>query len=146
MYLIANAFPIVGLHVQSQEQTTTLVGAVAVLWVDDMRFLAVLVALTTIAAPGILIGGLLYVLASLRLGRYPRGGIRIVRLIHTVEPWSMVEVFMLGVLVALVKLTHYARIELGVALWGFAGLMLLMAAVEAAFDPHELWDRLEATA
>jgi paraquat-inducible protein A len=51
----------------------------------------------------------------------------------------MVEVFMLGVLVALVKLAHIASAIPGVALWSLGALMLLIAAVAASFDPRRVW-------
>jgi paraquat-inducible protein A len=56
----------------------------------------------------------------------------------------MVEVFMLGVLVSLVKLAHLAGVVPGVALWSFAALMFVMTAVAAVFDPRDLWARVEA--
>ena len=61
-----------------------------------------------------------------------------------ITPWGMVEVMMLGVLVALVKLAHLAEIVLGVALWSLAALVILLAAAAAAFEPRDLWARLEA--
>jgi paraquat-inducible protein A len=57
----------------------------------------------------------------------------------------MVEVLMLGVLVALVKLGHLAEIVLGVALWSLAALVVLMAAAASVFEPHDMWARPEAT-
>jgi paraquat-inducible protein A len=55
-----------------------------------------------------------------------------------------VEVFFLAVLVALVRLTSFAVVEVGPGLWCFAALMLLMAAIGANFDPRELWARASA--
>ena len=66
------------------------------------------------------------------------------RMLQAVRPWGMVEVFMLGVLVSLVKLAHLAGVVAGIALWSFAALMLVMAAITAVFDPRALWARAEA--
>ena len=63
---------------------------------------------------------------------------------QTVRPWGMVEVFMLGVLVSLVKLAHLAGIVPGIALWAFAALMFVMAAIAAVLDPRDLWARVAA--
>jgi paraquat-inducible protein A len=52
-----------------------------------------------------------------------------------------VEVFVLGSLVALVKLGHVASVEPGIALGSYGALMLVMAAIEASFEPRELWAR-----
>jgi paraquat-inducible protein A len=56
----------------------------------------------------------------------------------------MVEVFMLGVLVALVKLAHLAGIVPGIALWAFAALMFVMASIAAVLDLRDLWARVAA--
>jgi paraquat-inducible protein A len=56
----------------------------------------------------------------------------------------MVEVMMLGVLVALVKLAHLAEIVLGAALWSLAALVVLLAAAAATFEPRELWAHRQA--
>jgi paraquat-inducible protein A len=56
----------------------------------------------------------------------------------------MVEVFMLGVLVSLVKLAHLAGVVAGIALWSFAALMLVMAGISAVFDVRGLWARASA--
>jgi paraquat-inducible protein A len=56
----------------------------------------------------------------------------------------MVEVLMLGVLVSLVKLANLAGVVPGIALWSFAALMFVMAAVTAVFDPRDLWARVSA--
>jgi paraquat-inducible protein A len=56
----------------------------------------------------------------------------------------MVEVFMLGILVSLAKLTHIAHVVPGIALWSFSALMLLLAAAAASFEAQDLWARVEA--
>jgi paraquat-inducible protein A len=66
---------------------------------------------------------------------------RTLRLAHA---WSMIEVFMLGILVALAKLAHIATVVPGPALWAFGALMLLLVAASAAFDPRELWAKAGA--
>ena len=68
------------------------------------------------------------------MGRVPAHFGRVFRVLQTVRPWGMVEVFMLGVLVSLVKLAHLAGVVAGVALWSFAALMLVMAGITAVFD------------
>jgi paraquat-inducible protein A len=57
----------------------------------------------------------------------------------------MVEVFLLGILVSVIKLENLASVVPGIALWSFGALMLLMAALAAVFDPRGLWTRMEAT-
>jgi len=99
---------------------------------------------TTILMPALDIGAMLYMLLPLKLGWVPEGLPVMYRLVQTVRPWGMVEVFMLGTLVSLAKLGHLAHVVPGVALWSFGMLMVLVAAAAASFDAHELWARAEA--
>ena len=56
--------------------------------------------------------------------------------------WGMVEVFIIGVIVALVKLTHYGSLIPGIALWSLGGLTLLLAATASSFNIHDVWNRV----
>jgi len=145
LYVIANSFPIVGLEAAGHHSSTTLFGAVRTLWDQGMGSVAGLVFTTTILMPGLEIAALLYLLLPLKLGRVPHGLAPVFRIVQAVRPWGMVEVFMLGTLVALTKLAALASVVLGVALWSFALLMFLMAAAAASFDNHELWQRVEGS-
>jgi paraquat-inducible protein A len=66
------------------------------------------------------------------------------RLVQTVRPWGMVEVFMLGTLVALAKLSHIAAVLPGIALWSFGALMFVLAAAAASFEPRDFWAQVNA--
>ena len=144
LFAIANVFPIVGLKLQGQVIQTTLFHTVQTLWDGDMKPVGVLVFATTILMPALELFALTYLLLPLRLGRAPPGFAHIFRMLQAVRPWGMVEVFMLGVLVALVKLEHLAGVVPGIALWSFGALMFVMAAVAAVFDPRDLWARMSA--
>jgi paraquat-inducible protein A len=58
------------------------------------------------------------------------------------QTWSMIEVMMLGVLVALVKIADYATVIPGVALFVLWVLVFLSAGMQASFDPREVWERI----
>lgn len=143
LMIVANIFPIVGLEVQGVHNSATLWEAVRSLWDDEARAVAVLVFVTTIFVPLAELIGLIWVLAALRSGIRGYGIVPILHFIESVKPWGMVEVFMLGVLVSLVKLAHIASIEPGAALFSFAALMVLIAAAAAAFDADAAWEQLE---
>ena len=143
LFAVANAFPIVGLEVQGELIQTTLFGTVTTLYHDDMRLVAVLVLVTTLLMPAAEIFAMIYLLLPLRLGRRPAHAALVFRTIGLARPWGMIEVFMLGILVALVKLAHMAGVVPGIAMWSFFALMVLLAAAASAFDPREMWARLE---
>jgi paraquat-inducible protein A len=142
VFVLANAFPIVGLDAQGNRTSTTLLHTVRVLHDEGMTSVAALVFVTTFLVPALEIAALVYLLAPLQLGRVPPHFGRVFRLVHAVRPWGMVEVFLLGTLVSLAKLAHLAHVEVGIALWSFAALMVLLAAAAAAFDSHALWERV----
>lgn len=136
---LANAFPLASLSVQGQVLSATLPSAIQTLWAENLRLLAVLVGFTTIVAPAAELVAFVYVLGHLhrrRSGRLTRPALRF---LHAVEEWNMTEVFMLGALVALVKLGDYAQVRFGIALWSLGGAMFLMAVLGMRFEPHEAW-------
>ena len=140
LFIIANLFPIVGLEAAGIANATSLYGAVETIWKSDMEGVAALVFITTILIPAMEISLRLYVLLPLKLGHVPQGLAPILRLLQSVRPWSMTQVFILGVLVALVKLAHLAHIVPGIALWSFGGLILLLTGATVSFNTHELWN------
>lgn len=145
LFVIANSFPIVGLKLGGQVIETTLFHTVQTLWREDMRSVAALVFITTILMPSVELLAMLYLLVPARHGWALPHYATVFRTLQAVKPWGMVEVFMLGVLVSLVKLAHLASVVTGLALWSFAALMLLLTAIAAVFDPRELWARLAVT-
>jgi len=144
LFVVANTFPIVGLKIQGQLIQTTLYNTARTLYDEDMKSVAALVFVTAIAMPALELFALTYLLLPLRLGRVPPYFAAVFRMLQSVRPWGMVEVFMLGVLVSLVKLAHLASIVAGAALWSFAALMLVMAAISTTFDARELWAKAGA--
>ena len=143
LFIIANAFPIVGLEVQGTLNQTSLYGAVEAIWDNDMVGVAILVFVTTILIPALELSLMTYVLLPLKLGWLPPGLAAILRTLQAVRPWSMTQVFILGVLVSLVKLAHLAHVVPGIALWSFGGLILLLTAAVSTFNTHELWGLIE---
>lgn len=142
-YVIANAFPILGINLQGNGNAVTLLQAVHDLWQQKMHLVASLTFVTAILAPALELGLMLYLLAPLYLGRVPAGIGVIMRLLQSIKPWGMVEVFMLGILVSLVKLVQDFRIIPGVALWSFGVLTFLLAALASSFNPRDIWLHLD---
>jgi paraquat-inducible protein A len=141
LFVIANAFPIVGLEVQGQTTTATLFGTAHSLYLQNMRALSALVFFTTIVVPAVQLGAMLYVLVPLRGGRIPMLLPHAVRVLQAVRPWGMTEVFILGLLVSLVKLGALARVVPGIGLWSFGALLFAIAAAVASFDARVIWSR-----
>jgi paraquat-inducible protein A len=143
LFCMANVFPFMTFKYEGRVQESVLFTGVKELFVQDMWAVAILVLLVSVIIPLLKIVGMLYVLLPLRMNRQPWYAARIFRIVETLHPWAMVDVYMLGVIVAMVKLNDFATIVPGAALYSFAALLITMAAAGAALNPHEVWERLD---
>lgn len=146
LFVIANLFPIVVVDLQGQQVSTTLMGAVRALHAQARPLVAALVFATTMLVPAIELLAITWILLPLRFGCTAPGLRLCFRWVQGARPWSMIEVFMLGVLVSVAKLSHLAVVVPGLALWSFGALILLLAAAASSFDGRELWARVDRAA
>jgi paraquat-inducible protein A len=142
LFAVANAFPFLVLEMQGNVTETTLASGVDALYGQGRPFVATLVLFTTIAAPFCQLLALLYVLGSLKLGLRTPGAVAAFRTLRRIQTWSMLEVFMLGILVSLVKLADMAEIVPGIALWSFALLIPVVAGATSSLDAELVWRRI----
>ncbi len=143
LFLLANAFPFLAFKMETQVRETTLITGITELYAQGLEGLALLVFLTTIAVPFLQIAGMLYVLLPLKFGRKAREMMTVFRFVLGMQPWGMMEVFMLGILVSVVKLSKMAQIVPGIAIFAFLTLIFVQAAASASLDPHIIWDKWE---
>ena len=137
-FTLANTFPLVGLRLKGELIQTTVFGTAQALYADGMRTVAAIVFVTVVVAPLVQLAAMGRLLLPLRFPWLPPAGPRALRALRAITPWGMVEVLMLGVLVALVKLSHLAEIVPGVALWSLGALVVFLAAAASQFDPRVL--------
>jgi paraquat-inducible protein A len=145
LFVVANLFPFLTFEMQGQSTQTTLISGSRDLYEQGQQIVAGLVLLTTIVAPLLQLGLLLYILGPLHLGRRPRGLALAFRWVQHARNWSMMEVFLIGILVSLVKLMDMANIVPGIALWAFALLIPILAAASSTLDPDEIWAHVEVS-
>lgn len=139
LFVFANVFPIVGLELSGVRTTATLTGTAMALSDQHMKFLAAVVFFTTVIVPAVQLTAMTYVLVPLRLGAAPRYMPLALRALQAVRPWGMVEVFLLGMFVSLVKLAGMATVIPGPGLWSFGALLLAIAGAVATFDARAAW-------
>lgn len=140
VFLIANLTPIVTLDLRGVEVTVTLIEAMLQTWRSGQQAVSVLAAATAFAFPLAVIVLQLWVIAPLARGRCVPGGAAALRALHWLLRWSMVEVFMFGTLIAVVRSAGLASVVPGVGIFSFALLTLLLAANQAT-GLHALWRR-----
>lgn len=147
IFIIANVFPIVEMELQGLHSQTTLIGAVLSLATEGISLVALLVLATTILFPFMQMLILFYILVPPKDSDHrsaDRPGFNVlIRLMQALRPWGMIEVFLLGVLVALIKLSNMATIIPGVALWAFC-MLTIMLTVVVSFNPRYLWQLEES--
>lgn len=136
---IAHLNPILSIDIQGQFRSTTLWRAAWTLYDEGAWFMCGLVLFTTLINPLIEMAAVCYVLLPLRWGQLAPGADAMLRAMQAVKPWVMVEVFMLGVLVAFVKLNGLASVVTGPGLWAFGAVMLLATAMASVFDHEHVW-------
>jgi paraquat-inducible protein A len=141
--IIANIFPFLSLEFEGQLRETTLITGIVEFYRQGMPWMSALVLTTGILFPAFELTGLIYLLLPLKLNRIPWKMAAVFRLILSLQPWGMTEVFLLGILVCMFKLAQMATIIPGIALYAFLVLMFVVAATAASLDPDILWERIE---
>jgi len=146
LYAVAVSFPFLALKTQGFVREAALLTGMKVLYQQGMSSLALLVTLTCILFPLIEMLSLLYILLPLKFGRKLPGAVRLFHSVQVLRPWGMMEVFMLGILVSMVKLAKMATIIPGTALWAFVLLIFVLAGSAASLDSHLVWEKLDRRA
>ena len=139
LFLIANAFPFLSLELGGRVVENILFSSGWAMYELGMGELGVLIILTSILFPFIVITGMLYLLIPARMGTAAPFMAQVYRIVNSIGPWSLVGVFMLGVLIAIVKLQDLANVITGPSLIALALLLVVYTAARASFDPHDLW-------
>jgi paraquat-inducible protein A len=143
LYVVANSVPMLGLTIVGRAASTTVIGGAEHLWENGQQIVGVLVLFTAVIAPALQIGLMLAIVLGAFRERPPRWVGTLLRHHPTSKIWSMIEVMMLGVLVALVKIADYATVIPGVALFMLGALVFILAGMQTSFDPREVWERIE---
>jgi len=139
LFAVANSFPFLAFQMQGQTTETTLASGVLSLFTAGRWELAAVVGFTSMVAPGLQLALLSAVLVPLKLGRLPAWVARLFRYSRSLTPWGMMDVFMLGILVAVVKLSDLATLIPGTSLFAFAVLIFVLAGAQASLDPDIVW-------
>lgn len=138
-YAVAMTADVISIHLGGATVSTTVPGTVAAAWGDGNRLVALLTALTAIAAPGVFLALRLYLLVPLSTGRVPAGFSVCLRMLHQASQWNMVQVLTIGALLSLVRLAAMAEAQAGPALFALGALTMLVAAIESAGLRHLWW-------
>jgi paraquat-inducible protein A len=137
-FAIANLTPILSIDIAGIETKANIWFAVRSLQQGWISVAAFGLAFTTFLIPAVQIALLFWVLLFARLRYRPPGFGSIMGLLHRMRPWSMTEVFLLGALVAIVKLANWVPIAAGAGIWAIAALTMVLALLGRC-DPASWW-------
>lgn len=145
LYVPANSYPILEMEWYGRHSENTIWEGCVQLFQHGQWPVAVIVFLASILVPLLKLLGLFYLAAAGRFipGRRCRERAWICRALAAVGPWAMLDVFLVAVLVALVKLGEFATIVPGPGLLAFAAVVVLTLLASSALDPWQIWDESE---
>jgi paraquat-inducible protein A len=143
VYVVANLLPLMDLSVVGRFASTTIAGGALEMWMEGQMITAVLVAFCAVIAPGTYIALVLLLLLASRRSPVPEWVGEMLRWVHYLQTWSMVEVMLLGILVALVKIAELATVTPGIGMYAIGALVLLLPAIQRSLDVDALWRRVQ---
>jgi paraquat-inducible protein A len=141
-FVVANLMPLLTLTTGGQKTQATLWEAIVASYNGELPVVAATLFITLMLAPALEIGILLWVLVPLCLRTRPVGFASAMWTLHILRPWRLVEVFFLGVVVAIVKLSVLATSIPGWGLFGIAVMTVALASL-GSFDQALLWQRAD---
>jgi paraquat-inducible protein A len=141
LYIPANLLPIMDTSSLFNEQRDTIMSGIIFLWRTGAVSLAILVFLASIVTPLFKMLALTYLLISVRYGsQHPLFGTKLYRLVHAIGRWSMLDIFMVAILVTLVNIKTLTVIAASPGAVAFAGVVILTMLAVENFDIRLLWD------
>ncbi|MDX8349480.1 paraquat-inducible protein A [Cognatiyoonia sp. IB215446] len=147
MMIAAISFPFLTLDAGGLQNATSVIDAVLA-FNDGLAFpLAIAVAFFIVVIPLIRLGALIYALGPLVREQKPRAGARVAfGLAERLRPWSMAEIFIVGVTVALIKVAGLAAVTIGPAFWAFAGVVIITVLKDQLICRYSIWETLDRSA
>jgi paraquat-inducible protein A len=142
LYYPANTLPMMITDQFPVHRSDTILSGVAFLWSEGSWLLAVIVFSASIVVPILKLGamGALLVTSARRSTWHRRGRTKLYRLLEVVGHWSMLDVFVVALLAAVVQLGGFAHVEPGPAVIPYAGVVVLTMLASDSFDPRAIWD------
>lgn len=143
LYFPSNIYPIVSADYQGHTIETTIFQGIKSLWGQGQYFIAGLVFCTSLFTPALKIAGLIFLTSTLRMASFKRARTWVYKMIRIIDPWNMLEVFLLSICVSMVELGELATILPGRGVFSFAAVVVLTLLATLCFDPRLLWDTPE---
>lgn len=143
LLILANSFSFLSFAASGLESVISLRQTPGAVWDYGMPEVAIMVAAFIIIIPAVILVLLLFLCIPLELGQYRPWLVPVAKWIFQAQNWAMVEVFIIGVIVSLVKIAAMATVVLGISFWAYAGFSICFTLAVASLDRYQCWERIE---
>ncbi len=143
LFIIVMVFPFMSFTIPGNTSDATFTSSIIYLFSDEQWMMATIILITTVIVPFTRIVLYLTLFGSLYFGKIPYYAGESIKLLHKLMPWGMLDVFLIGILVSVVKLVKMGTIHTGISLWAFFILVFVFSAMEIQFDAHPIWDKID---
>lgn len=140
LYFPSNLYPIVTAEYQGQFVQTTVFQGIKSLWSNGQYFIGGLVFCTSMFTPALKILGLLFITLTLDWKSFQKTRGWMYKIIRIIDPWNMLEVFLLSICVSMIEMGEVATVHPGRGVFSFAAVVVLTLLATLSFDSRLLWD------
>ncbi len=143
LYIPSNLYPIVTAEYHGLHSETTIAQGIKALWQEGQYLIAGLVCCTSLLTPALKIIGLLLLSLTLNWPRWRKARTWVYQVIRVIDPWNMLEVFLLAIAVSMIEMGRVATVHPGRGVFSFTAVVALTLLATLSFDPRLLWDSPE---
>ncbi|MBJ7553631.1 PqiA/YebS family transporter subunit [Marinomonas spartinae] len=144
MLALSLSFPFLSFSVAGVGRTVSLWQEVSTLLLNSFTFLGVLILIALLILPALYLFCVILLAWFLKRSRYQRLQTYLIRILVGVQPWLMVDVFLVGVIVALIKMQGSVSIDLGLSFWAFCGFVICLLKTVSMVDVRWFWHQVTA--
>lgn len=139
LFIPANTLPILTFELLGQSNTNTMINGIVQMAQGGYWWMSALVAFCSILAPLFKLLLLLFISAGSLWGSSRRSMAAALKGYHRLDEWGMFDVYMLGILIAFIKMKDIGGLVPGTGLFCFVGLLVVAMVCSSVFDPHQAW-------
>lgn len=143
LFFPACFLPLLNFNVLGYSGRCTMIKAAVQMFASGYWWMGFLVLFCSILVPLLVLSILFMISFSVKLGRYPLMTGKALKAYHHLSEWTMLDVYMLGILISLIKMKDYGEIYNGLGLYSFIGLLIMVILTMLSFDSRHVWDQLE---
>ncbi|WOH38394.1 paraquat-inducible protein A [Thalassotalea fonticola] len=144
LFIPATFFPLMSMQLLSVESSASLMSGISALWQTELYLVATLIFLFCVLAPLVKLSAAFFVTLGYKHKRHQHPFYKQLMLFyHHVDSWEMLEVFLIGILVSIIKLKDMADLSFNLGLLCFSAFMLCVLSLKVTLDKQMIWDDLD---